>query len=192
MAVNTSSLGVLDVHVAFDLKTFPRLSNVDAEFRKNSTTFGTPLFQHLLFFKAILHLAGSVDSDFDKRSFNNDKETVSPELYALLTKAIVRFGVWLEKVIKPRESSDPLILIEVPPLDVLMILHAYMISPWSFEEDSQFFIKDLRKIPHFPLNYMVGYSSTFGWPQFVMRAQLITHCRKLWLISTATVLTCLL
>ncbi|KAJ7761130.1 hypothetical protein B0H16DRAFT_1531933 [Mycena metata] len=77
---------------------------------------------------------------------------------AFLTKAVERFSLWLQRVVKTPERCAgrivPLEPQEMPPVDVLMVLHAYMLSPWNFFEDCVRQYPFLNNIGSFPLKQM--------------------------------------
>ncbi|KAJ7221533.1 hypothetical protein GGX14DRAFT_670058 [Mycena pura] len=102
-----------------------------------------------------LHLAvdeGGVQVDADT---NLPIATQAQEVF--LVKAVERFTLWLEHVVKTAcrtaGQKAPLTSNEMPPLDVLMILHSFMLSPWNFFEDCVREYPFLASIGLFPLQH---------------------------------------
>ncbi|KAF5311814.1 hypothetical protein D9619_003591 [Psilocybe cf. subviscida] len=53
-----------------------------------------------------------------------------------LARAQHRFDLWTKKILeRPEREAGPLRLEELPPVDVLLLLHAYMLNPIAFRED---------------------------------------------------------
>lgn len=133
-----------------------RLSQFGDKFTRYSSSFGiTALAQHLRFLNATYHFFTSVGGDFAEKDPATGHKSPTPVVRVLLTKALVRFETWLDKCLSIRNSNEPLAINEVPPLDVLIILHGYMLSPWTYDEDATFRFPSLHKISQFPLEHMV-------------------------------------
>lgn len=77
-----------------------------------------------------------------------------------LLRANHRFHLWLEKVVKKpeRERGEISLLtdVEIPPMDVLVLLHAYMLNPVNYYEDTENLQKQLKVIGGFPLDRIAG------------------------------------
>lgn len=85
-------------------------------------------------------------------------EEASPELRLLLSKAIYRLGLWIDTLVasEHRQGGE----LPLPPIDVLIILNAYMLSPRPFLEDVR--VRDLPALQTFPIREIVRWSlSTF-------------------------------
>ena|ERR1700761_7515156 len=78
---------------------------------------------------------------------------------AFLTKAQQRFKLWLSLVIDvhARHTGEviPLQDHELPPLDVLLVLHSYMLAPHKFSEDCSRLYPQLASIGKFPFEQTV-------------------------------------
>ncbi|KAF8320657.1 hypothetical protein DL93DRAFT_2093994 [Clavulina sp. PMI_390] len=73
-----------------------------------------------------------------------------------LTRAALRFELWVHEVVSKdarRRGEMPLLLqeYEIPPLDVLLFWHAYLLSPVSYFHDCEAMYPQLRQIGPFPL-----------------------------------------
>lgn len=132
-----------------------RLKAFDAKFVSYSSAYNlTAVTRHLRFYKAFLASATSTGAPYFERDAKTNLDEPSPAFRALLTKALVRFEAWVRRVLPARISGDPLLLSEVPPLDVLAVLHAYLLSPKIFDHDSTVRFPQLQSIT-FPLEHLV-------------------------------------
>ncbi|KAF5312674.1 hypothetical protein D9619_003574 [Psilocybe cf. subviscida] len=53
-----------------------------------------------------------------------------------LARAQHRFDLWMTKILeRPEREAGPLRLEELPPVDVLLLLHVYMLNPIAYRED---------------------------------------------------------
>ncbi|KAG9128428.1 hypothetical protein FRC07_012536 [Ceratobasidium sp. 392] len=68
-----------------------------------------------------------------------------------LERARERFDLWVAKVVNGRPGRTNLWHEEIPPLDVLVIWHAYLLNPIQYYEDVSRIHPVLDKIPEFPL-----------------------------------------
>ncbi|KAG8768646.1 hypothetical protein FRC12_005451 [Ceratobasidium sp. 428] len=68
-----------------------------------------------------------------------------------LERARERFDLWVAKVVDGRPGRTELWHEEIPPLDVLVIWHAYLLNPVQYHEDVSRLHPILDKIPEFPL-----------------------------------------
>ncbi|KAG8710008.1 hypothetical protein FRC08_017761 [Ceratobasidium sp. 394] len=77
-----------------------------------------------------------------------------------LLRANYRFGLWLEKVVKKPErvrgEIGELTDGEIPPIDVLVLLHAYLLNPVNYYEDTENAYGWLKVIGGFPLDRVGG------------------------------------
>ncbi|KIO19310.1 hypothetical protein M407DRAFT_56741, partial [Tulasnella calospora MUT 4182] len=87
------------------------------------------------------------------------------ERYALfLQRAVYRFEQWVARMIgtgddgEDEVSGQPRRLApnEVPPLDVIMVWHTYMLNPKTYYEDCLRKLPGLLKIGSFPLLHLAG------------------------------------
>ncbi|CAE6416730.1 unnamed protein product [Rhizoctonia solani] len=73
-----------------------------------------------------------------------------------LLRADYRFGVWVDKVVnrseRQRGEVAELTDAEIPPIDVLLLLHAYLLNPVGYYEDSESRYPYLKLIGGFPLD----------------------------------------
>jgi hypothetical protein len=90
----------------------------------------------------------------------------SDSMLSFLHHAVQRFGAWVDaqKHIERRSSLSSLSQEHIPPLDVLMIWHAYMLSPSSYYEDGQEKIPALSKLGGMPWDalvcHIIGFSQS--------------------------------
>ncbi|RDB17022.1 hypothetical protein Hypma_002059 [Hypsizygus marmoreus] len=78
------------------------------------------------------------------------------EAQALFTaRAQHRFDLWISRILRRpgRDPSSPFEEAELPPVDVLMFLHAYMLSPWNYYEDSKRVYPELEAMGSFPFGF---------------------------------------
>jgi hypothetical protein len=81
----------------------------------------------------------------------------SPAFLLSLTKTQQRFDLWISNILRNdnRDTQSPLQMKEIPPIDVLMFLHSYMLSPWNFYEDCWRLYPELAR-EKFPLAAVVS------------------------------------
>lgn len=81
----------------------------------------------------------------------------TPIQFLSLARAQHRFDLWVCHVLRRsgRDKAAPWQLNEIPPIDVLMLLHAYMLSPWNFYEDCYRSYPELEALGPFPLILIV-------------------------------------
>jgi len=138
-----------------------KLSEFGDKFSQYSSSFNPPaLIRHLQFYKATHRILTAIEPEFVKKNAITGHKSPTPGVRVFLTKALIRFQKWLSACLSVRESNEPLNLFEVPPIDVLVILHAYLLSPWTFDEDATLRFPELRHIARFPLEHMVRLTST--------------------------------
>ncbi|KAH7101531.1 hypothetical protein BKA62DRAFT_179183 [Auriculariales sp. MPI-PUGE-AT-0066] len=67
-----------------------------------------------------------------------------------LCRAVHRFQLWISNVHElPQEGY-------IPPLDVLMVWHSYLLNPFAYEEDSKRFLPRLGILDKFPLHALAS------------------------------------
>jgi hypothetical protein len=78
----------------------------------------------------------------------------SPAQFLFLARAQHRFDMWVSSVLRRpgRDAAAPWQLNEIPPVDVLMLLHVYMLNPWNFYEDCYRIYPELEALGPFPLS----------------------------------------
>ncbi|KAG9006144.1 hypothetical protein FRB93_008936 [Tulasnella sp. JGI-2019a] len=124
---------------------------------------GIPNLQnHLVLLKAFHKTLVSVDGSVDYAKPITMGDTGGPHLYAFLAKATHRFDTWIRTSLRLRTSDAPLTEVELPPLDVLMMFHSFMLSPWLCAEDTELRFLELRKIGPFPLREVVKHIDDTG------------------------------
>ena len=134
-----------------------RLKEFSTKFSNYLPSFNVGVVrQHLLFLKANYRVFSSIDQPFVVEDKVNDREAPTPPTRVFLTKALHRFEVWLNKVVDRRASDKPLDEDELPPLDVLIILHSYRLAPWIYDEDLCLRFPQLSKIGNFPFDSIVS------------------------------------
>lgn len=79
----------------------------------------------------------------------------SASMTRFLHSAVQRFDAWIDAKQKV-EPSAPFSQEDIPPLDVLMIWHAYMLSPDAYYADAQGNIPILRKLGGMPWDTLVS------------------------------------
>ncbi|KAF8598557.1 hypothetical protein BDV93DRAFT_336804 [Ceratobasidium sp. AG-I] len=88
---------------------------------------------HLSFLGAFARLKAQV-----KSQKGSDVRGSVDELWATyIARAVDRFAKWVDKVVHHQTGSDlrELAVVDVPPLDVLMAWHTYMLNPRVYFED---------------------------------------------------------
>jgi len=77
----------------------------------------------------------------------------TPAERLFLARAQHRFDLWVYRLLRRpgRDVAEPIQPNEIPPVDVLMLLHAYMLSPWNFYEDCNSTFPELKALGPFPL-----------------------------------------
>jgi hypothetical protein len=77
-----------------------------------------------------------------------------------LVRANDRFERWVEKVVncaeRQRGELTELTDAEIPPVDVLLLLHAYLLNPVGYYEDCESRYPCLKVIGGFPLDRVAG------------------------------------
>jgi hypothetical protein len=84
----------------------------------------------------------------------------TPEGKLFLRRSVFRFKLWIEHILRPKfklnsSSNTGLIDIELPPFDVILILHAFMLHPRAFYEDTIRLYPELAVLNGFPLAQVV-------------------------------------
>lgn len=121
---------------------------------------------------AHLRLLGAFESYFavlskDHVRFNATTGYPLPTLAGgvAFRRSVHRLKLWITNVLRPKHLSnglnDEFPLSELPPLDVLMMLHAYMLHPHRFYEDTLRVYPELALVKRFPLHQVVNYSTQF-------------------------------
>jgi hypothetical protein len=132
-----------------------RLKEFSTNFSEYLPSFNVGVLrQHLLFLKATYRVFSSIDQPFIVEV--NDREAPTPATRVILTKALHRFEIWLKEVVDRRASDKTLDEDELPPLDVLIILHGYRLAPWIYDEDLSLRFPQLSKIGNFPFDNIVS------------------------------------
>ncbi|KAG8694514.1 hypothetical protein FRC08_008440 [Ceratobasidium sp. 394] len=82
-----------------------------------------------------------------------------------LERARERFDLWVAKVVNGRPERTCLWHEEIPPLDVVLMWHAYLLNPILYHEDVSRLHPALDKISEFPLYKIVSQiESNMGQP----------------------------
>lgn len=141
----------------FNIEQRRRLEEFSCKFSKYLPTFDVGVLRkHLLFLKATYRVFSSIDKPFVVEDKINDRKAPTPATRVFLSKALHRFEVWLNQVVNHRTSNKPLDEDELPPLDVLIILHGYRLAPWIYDEDLNRRFPQLAKIGNFPFDNIVS------------------------------------
>lgn len=91
---------------------------------------------------------------------------ISDAAYLSVSRAQYRFDLWIDTILRRpgRDIAAPLLSDELPPVDVLMFLHAYMLSPWNYSEDCSRIYPELEAVGSFPFQLLVR---LFHWNLYV-------------------------
>jgi len=103
---------------------------------------------HLTVIGAFARLLQDIDG-----SFQGANQTHA--LCSFLSKSLYRLELWVTKVLGPLSIRDTIQSNELPPLDVALVLHAYMLSPHHYLEDCMRCYPQLLGAGPFPLVAMV-------------------------------------
>jgi hypothetical protein len=92
--------------------------------------------------------------------FVNGELATTPAGNLMFRRSIHRLKLWITQVLLPKfnldQSSKGLQDIEVPPFDVLVLLHSYMLHPHSFYEDSIRLHPEIAVLSGFPFEQAVS------------------------------------
>ncbi|KZV98764.1 hypothetical protein EXIGLDRAFT_746476, partial [Exidia glandulosa HHB12029] len=140
---------------------YPRL--LPATFRvgfRETTPFVTvdELEDHLRILGAFSRLKSRVELDGQQPHLAHPLEPAAAWT-VFLCRAVYRFTRWLQAVkVTPDESS-------LPPLDVLMVWHAYMLNPLTYKDDADRVLPQLDGLGNFPLRIVAKLidPSTFNY-----------------------------
>ncbi|KAG8875699.1 hypothetical protein FRB97_004802 [Tulasnella sp. 331] len=136
-------------------------NNFDATFDSFTYNFTVPILkdQHLVFIEtANRYVNASLSNGSSAGSSHyavvnkiTGFEEASPGLHLLSSKAIHRLGLWIDTLVasKRRQGGE----LSLPPLDVLIMLNAYILSPRPFLEDIR--VRDLPELQAFPIKEIV-------------------------------------
>jgi len=125
-----------------------KLADFDKKFSKVRPLFDVPVIKdHLAFLKAAFLMLYPIDGDdFIVEKPATCHKGPSPVMHVFLSKAVYRFQDWVTTSVKDYSPSRAL-----PPLDVLLVLLAYQLSPCAFTEDAMLRFPQLTRIGPFPL-----------------------------------------
>jgi hypothetical protein len=92
--------------------------------------------------------------------FVNGELVTTPAGNLLFRRSIHHLKLWITQVLRLKFTLDPsskgLQDVEVPPFNVLMILHSYMLHPHSFYEDSIRLNPEVAVLSGFPFEQVVS------------------------------------
>ncbi|KAF8872402.1 hypothetical protein CPB84DRAFT_1967462 [Gymnopilus junonius] len=111
---------------------------------------------------AHLRVYGSIHShlfNLAKRHVYYDDQDIlwpTPEGKLYLRRSVYRFRAWISKVLRPKfeKFGDTRIGLEdheIPPYDVMLVLHAFMLHPRAFYSDTIRLFPELSILNGFPL-----------------------------------------
>lgn len=109
---------------------------------------------HVLFMRAVYKLQTSVQPGGIPRRYEDGVPQPSEQTLAFLRNAVVRFKTWVAKLSIGKVHGVAVDALEIPPLDVLMVWHAYLLSPVTYEKDSSA-STGLQLLTHMPLEKIV-------------------------------------
>jgi len=123
---------------------------------------------HLRFLEAVRSYVFTLSKGHVK--LLNGKLHTTPAGNLLFRRSIHRLKLWITQVLSPKfnldQSTKGLLDVEVPPFDVLMVLHSYMLHPHSFYEDSIRLNPEIVILSGFPFEQAV--SLVFFPPGFML------------------------
>ncbi len=119
----------------------------------------TAISAHILLMRAIHKLQTCVQPGGIPRREDDGSPQPSEKTVAFIRNAVVRFAAWVAglhaSAQKHHDRHEPTVdQMDVPPLDVLMVWHAYMLSPVTYEKDS-LSGTGLQLLSHMPLDKIV-------------------------------------
>ncbi|KAG9113869.1 hypothetical protein FRC07_007714, partial [Ceratobasidium sp. 392] len=116
--------------------------------------------KHLFVLAAFQTLRRNVEAASYEDSGLDPIPTADVKWGIYLLRANHRFGLWLDKIVKRPErvrgEIGELTDGEIPPIDVLVLLHAYLLNPVNYYEDTENTYKTLKTIGGFPLDRVGG------------------------------------
>ncbi|KAG8851144.1 hypothetical protein FRB96_009485 [Tulasnella sp. 330] len=134
--------------------TNQHLRDLDAKFDSFKSNFTVPILkdQHLVFIETVnryinTFLSTGVPSHLGAKNDTTGFREASPKLRLLSSKAIHRLDLWINTLVFHKHHPDR--ELPLPPLDVLIMLNAYMLSPRPFLEDLR--VRDLPQLQTFPI-----------------------------------------
>jgi Glycine-rich domain-containing protein-like len=115
------------------------------------------IHDHILLMQAIHKLQEKIQPGLGTTPFDPKYSAPLPSasMAGFLHSAVQRFGAWIDAKQKV-EPSAPLSQEHIPPLDVLMIWHAYMLSPDAYYADAQGNVPILHKLGGMPWDKLVS------------------------------------
>ncbi|KDQ28713.1 hypothetical protein PLEOSDRAFT_156451 [Pleurotus ostreatus PC15] len=108
---------------------------------------------HVLFMRAVYKLQTIVQPGGIPRRYEDGAPQPSEQTVSFLRNAVVRFTTWALRLPTGLNMARGFTVgeLEIPPLDVLMVWHAYMLSPVTYEKDS-LASTGLQLLTHMPLD----------------------------------------
>jgi hypothetical protein len=132
------------------------LGEFDAKFNEISHFFdGTVIKQHLIFLKALRRNALSIDQNFTVEHAQTKIKSPSPTFRVYLATSLFRYHIWITQCLPHFCKQGVLEKHEIPPFDVLAILHSHMLAPSRFNEDIIRKFSRLGLIGSFPFEQIV-------------------------------------
>ena len=96
--------------------------------------------------KAHLRLTGAFMALFqevDGGTFDPDQPP--PQAFtSFLARAVHRFELWLKHIVLPSKNRSSIAPNEFPPLDVVVVWHAFVLAPFRYYEDCKFKFPQLK------------------------------------------------
>ena len=118
---------------------------------------------HLRLLEAIRSYVFSLSKEHVK--FVDGKLCTTSNGNVLFRRSVHRLELWITQILQPKFKLDPSIRglqnIEIPPFDVLMLLHSYMLHPHNFYEDSIRLHPEIAVVGGFPFEQVVSIYSSF-------------------------------
>jgi hypothetical protein len=111
--------------------------------------------------KAHLLLSGAFIRLLDPIGPSRTGTAISDSLHSFLSRALYRLELYLNHVLSSSASTRSLRSKDLPPLDVALALHSYVLSPHRLFEDSLSRFPQLLAVGEFPVIELVISSITF-------------------------------
>ena len=105
--------------------------------------------------KAHLKLSGAFLKLLEPLGPSEPLVTPSGQLHIFLSRAVHRLALYLDNVLGPVTDTQSLERKALPPLDVALVLHSYVLSPHRFFEDSIIRFPQLSAAKEFPVIELV-------------------------------------
>ena len=147
--------------------TTAALNDIPSDFLIGSKNYaalisGPSVRAHLLLLGAFYTLEGSVSIT----ASDSADPPGAVRWRVFIHQAVWRFEIWLKRIVKPGGvTARSLRGEEFPPLDVILVWHAYLLNPCVYEDDTTRVHTELAALGGLPLERIVRAPSRFGLPR---------------------------